>query len=496
MHWDSLSQDIRYTFRSLRRDKGFFIAAILIVGLGIGANTAIFSVVNALLFRPLQFRNSERLVLISNTGGDGGLSSATSRVANYQDWRQASHSMEDLAAWFAFFDYGTYNLVGIGEPERLVGVGVSQNLVSFLGVQPALGRNFSDEESKWNGTPAVILTHGLWARRFASDLKVIGRAITLNDKSTRIVGVLPASFDFSTVFTPGSRVDMLVPFPITPETDRWGNTLAVLGRLKPNVTVGEAQAEFDIINGQIRRAHPDRWTFGAKLTPLQDYLTGRFRRGLLVLQCAVGSVLLVGCINLSNLMLARAASRRKEMAIRSAMGAGRARLIRQMLTESVVVSIFGAVLGLCVASACVRAPGALQGFNIPLLHTVRIDGTALLFTMLATLATGLLFGLVPALQTSGHRDADSLKDAGRGMMEGRRTAWTRSALVISEVSLACILLVGAGLLMRSFVRVLDVDLGFQPERAASWRIDTGGKYAAAASSRAGPSLILAIPFWV
>ena len=480
MHWESFLQDIRYSLRSLLRDRAFFVSAILIVGLGIGANTAIFSVVNALLLRPLQFRDSDRLVLISNTGGDGGLSSITSRVSNYQDWRQGNRSMEDLAAWFAFFDYGTYNLVGSGEPERLVGVGVSQNLMSFLAVQPALGRNFSDEEAKWNGSAAVILTHGLWARRFGADPKIIGRVITLNDKSTRIVGVLPASFDFSTVFTPGSRVDMLVPFPITPETDRYGNTLAVLGRMKPGVTVSEAQADFDNVNQQIRRAHPDRWTFGAKLTPLQDYLTGRFRRGLLVLLCAVGAVLLVGCANLSNLMLSRAASRRKEMAIRSAMGAGRWRLIRQMLTESVVVSIAGGVLGLCVADVSIRALGAVQGFNIPLLHTVRIDGTALLFTMLATLATGLLFGLVPALQTSGHRDADALKDAGRGMMEGRGTAWTRSALVISEVSLACVLLAGAGLLMRSFLRVLDVDPGFQPERAASWRIDTGGKYADAA----------------
>jgi putative ABC transport system permease protein len=474
MHWDTLSQDVRYTLRSLRRDRGFFFIAILIVGLGIGANTAIFSVVNALLFRPLPFPGAERLVLISNTGGDGGLSSVTSRVFTYLDWRKATQSMEDMAAWFAFFDYGTYSMVGQGEPERLIGVNVSQHFLSFLGVKPLLGRGFTDEESRWHAPGAVILSYGLWVRRFSSDPNIIGRSLTLNNKSNTVVGVLPEWFDFSSMFTPGSRVDMLVPFPLTPETDRWGNTLSVLGRMKPNISVGQAQAEFDVINQQIRVAHPDRWTFGAKITGLREYLTGRFRRGLLVLLGAVAAVLLVGCTNLSNLMLSRAASRRKEMAIRSALGADRGRLVQQMLTESLLISLFGAVLGLGLAYAGVRTIGSIQGFNIPLLSTVRIDGTALLFTVVASLATGLLFGLFPALQTSGHQDADSLKDSSRGVAESRRTAWTRSALVVSEVALACVLLTGAGLLIRSFLRVLDVDLGFQPDHAATWRIDTGG----------------------
>jgi predicted permease len=384
--------------------------------------------------------------------------------------------MEDMAAWFAFFDYGTYTLVGSGEPERLIAVNISRNLLDFLGVKPELGRGFNEDEAKWHGPPAVILTHALWEKRFASDPHVIGRSIDLNDISTRIVGVLPASFDFGAVFTPGSRIDMLVPFPLSPETDRWGNTLAVLGRLKPNATVSQAQADFDVVNEQIRRAHPDRWSFGAKITPLQEYLTGRFRRGLLLLMGAVGMVLLVGCANLSNLMLSRAASRRKEVAIRSALGANRGRLARQMLTESLLLAIIGAVLGVGCAFAGIRLLSTLQGIDVPLLRTVRIDGAALLFAALATVGTGVLFGLIPALQVSGHHDADSLKDAGRGLIEGRRTAWVRRMLVISEVSMACVLLVCAGLLLRSFLRVLDVDLGFQPQRLASWRIDTGQKY--------------------
>jgi predicted permease len=351
-------------------------------------------------------------------------------------------------------------------------------------VQPELGRGFVDEESKWNGRPAVILSHGLWERRFGGDPRVIGRSVTLNDKATTIVGVLPASFDFSTMFTPGSRIDMLVPFPLAPETDRWGNTLAVIGRLKANVTVAQAQAEFDLLNAQLRRAHPERWRWGAKLTSLQSYLTGRYRRGLVLLICAVVAVLLIACTNLSNLLLARAASRRKEIAVRSALGASRARLIRQMLTESLLLSCCGALLGLVLAYIGIRSLTAMQGVSIPLLHTVRIDVAALLFTAVATACSALLFGVVPALQTSGGNESESLKDAGRGPGEGRHTTWTRRALVIAQVSLACILLVGSALLMRSFLRVIDIDLGFRSESAAAWRIDTSSKYSTAAQQAA------------
>ena len=476
MQWDSLQQDIRYTLRTLRRDAAFFAAAVLIVGLGIGANTTIFSVVNTVLFRPLQLRDSERLVWIANTGTEGGLSSVTSRVANYLDWRRMNRSFEDLAAYFAFFDYGTYNLIGAGDPERLVGVGVSRNFLDFLGVKLEVGRNFVEQESIWNGAPAVILTHGLWERRFGGDRAIIGRSITLNDKATTVVGVLPASFDFSTLFVPGSRVDMIVPFPITPETDRWGNTLAVLGRLKPGVSIQQAQAEFDLLTTQIRAADPQRWTFGAKLTSLQEHLTGRFRRGLIVLGFAVGAVLLIACTNLSNLLLARAASRRKEMAIRSALGASRWRLIRQMLTESFMLSGCGALVGIGIAYGAIHYISGIRDVSIPLLRTVHLDSTALLFTMAAATLTALLFGAVPALHLSGTKGSEQLKDAGRGSSEGRRAAWTRSALVVSEVAGACVLLVGAGLLMRSFLRVLEVDLGFRPERAGVWRIEAGPKY--------------------
>ncbi len=472
----TLLQDLRYGARMLLKNPGFTLIAVITLALGIGANTAIFSVVNALLFRPLPFREPERLVWIANTGTTGGLSSVTSRVANFNDWRAQNKSFEDIAAYFAFFDYGSYNLVGVGEPERLIGVGVSQNLFSVLGVPPLLGRGFSDEESRWNGSQAVILSHNYWVRRFAADPGIVGRSLTLNDKPTVVVGVMPATFDFASIFSPGSKIDILTPFPLTQETDRWGNTLAVIGRLKPGVTVAQAQTEFDLLNRQIQQANPDRWRWGAKLTGLKEQISGRFRRAFLVLFGAVGCVLLIACTNLSNLLLARAATRRKEIAVRLALGASRWRLVRQMLTESLLLACGGALLGLPLAFGLTRALAASKAFSIPLLQSVTIDGKALAFTLLVAFATGLLFGIVPAWHASGGDVHEDLKDASRGSSEGRRRAWVRQALVVSEVALACVLLVGAGLLIRSFKQLLEVDLGFRPEQAAAWRIETSNRF--------------------
>jgi putative ABC transport system permease protein len=470
-----LWQDLRYGARALYKNPGFTLIAALTLALGIGANTAIFSVVNALLFRPLPFHEPERLVWISNTGTAGGLSSVTTRVANFNDWRAQNKSFEDLAAYFAFFDYGSYNLVGVGEPERLVGVDVSQNFFALLGVRPLLGRGFNEEECRWNGSPAVILSHAYWTRRFAADPGVIGRSLTLNDKPTTVVGVMPPAFDFASVFSPGSRIDILTPFPLTQETDRWGNTLAVIGRLKPGATIAQAQAEFDLLNRQLKQAHPERWAWGAKMTGLREQISGRFRRAFLVLFGAVGCVLLIACANLSNLLLARASTRRKEMAVRLALGANRARLARQMLTESLLLSCVGAMLGLPLAYGATRALATSKAFSIPLLQSVTIDGTTLSFTLIVAFAAGLLFGVAPALQMSGADMLEDLKDAGRGSSHGMR-AWTRQGLVVSEVALACVLLVGAGLLVRSFKRLLEVDLGFRPELAAAWRIETGERF--------------------
>jgi predicted permease len=473
---DTLIRDFRYALRTMRRDAGFCAVAVLILGLGIGANTAIFSVVNTVLFRPLPFRSPERLVWIANTGTTG-LSGVTSRVSTYRDLRAMNQSFEEMTAYFAFSDYISYNLVEAGEPERLSGYGVAQNFFPAMGVQPMLGRNFDEEEAKWNGRKAVILTYGLWERRFASDPNAVGQKITLNDQATTIIGVMPREFDFAGVFVPGAKVDIFVPFPISDETDRWGNTLAIIGRLRPAQTVGQARAESALLVEAIRKAHPERGgRWNLRLTPLQEQVSGNFRRALIVLLCAVGVVLLIACANLSNLLLARAASRRKEIAVRVALGASRSRLIRQMLTESTLLSMCGAVAGVAIAALATRSLSGLSAMNVPLLHAVHVDAMALIFATAAALATGVLFGIVPAMQITGAEVHDGLKESARGSSEGRHGGWIRDSLVVSEIALACVLLVGAGLLIRSFVRVMDVDLGFQPSGAAVWSIETAGRY--------------------
>ena len=482
---ESVWQDLRYGARMLVNKPGFTLIAVLTLAIGIGANTAVFSVVNALLIRPPPFREPERLVWIASGAGkaasglvvaEGNLSGVTTQVGNFSDWRSTNQSFEDLAAYFAFFDYSSYTITGSGEAERLRGVGVSQNFLDLLGVKPQSGRGFEDDECVWNGKAAVLLSHSFWARRFAADPGIIGQAITLNNKSTTVVGVLPSSFDFGSVFSPGSRIDLLVPFPICEETNRYGNTLAVIGRLKPGITVQSAQAEFDLITPQVQQAHPERNRNGAVLSSLQERISGRLRPAFLVLFGAVGCVLLIACTNLSNLLLARATSRRKEIAIRIALGADRRRLVRQMLTESLLLAGCGAALGLPLAFVATRALAATRAISIPLLQSVRIDATALVFTLLAALVTGLLFGIVPALQVSRWDVHESLKEATRGSSEGGRGAWIRGTLVVSEVALACVLLVGAGLLIKSFLRLLEVDPGFRPEQTASWRIETGDRY--------------------
>jgi predicted permease len=475
---DSIRQDLRYTFRALGRDRTFTTFAVLIVGLGIGASATVFSIVNTLLLRPLPFPDPGRLVWISNhDGDDGGLSGATTQVNHFLDFRQQNQSFADVAAYFAFYGVGDNKLTGEGEPERLSGVPVSQNFFELLGVQPQLGRLFTAEECKFNGPKVVLLGHGLWVRRFASDPGIVGRFLRLNDESVNVIGVLPASFDFASVFTPGSHIDLYFPFPMSAETNRWGNTLAMIGRLKPGVALPTAQAEAAIVSKHLTEDHPkDRNDFEASLRFLGDHVRGHVRPALLVLACAVGVVMLIVCANLSNLLLARTTTRQKEIAIRTALGAGRPRLIRQMLTESIVLSCCGAVLGVLLAVAGTRAMSHLQAIRIPLLENVRVDATALGFTLLTAVLTGLIFGLVPALHIPSLSLHNALKDTSRGSTAAKGHAWIRSMLVVSEIGFACVLLVGAGLLIRSFLRVLDVNLGFQPERAVAMRVDPSQEY--------------------
>jgi predicted permease len=434
-------------------------------------------VVNTLLIRPLPFRDPGRLVWIANHQDDtNDMSGKTSQTDYLLDTRARNQSFVDLAAYYAFYGLGDAKLIGDGQPERLTSVPVTQNFFPLLGVEPQIGRQFSAEECKQNGPRVAMLGDGLWRRKFAGDPSIIGRALSFDGGPVTVVGVLPATFDFATIFTPGSRVDMFEPLPLSPEINRQGNTIAIIGRLKPGVSVESARAETAMLGKLLMQEHKERNDFEPKVSGLAEHVSGRLRPTLVVLACAVGVVMLIVCANLSNLLLARGAGRQKEIAIRAALGAGRGRLIGQMLTESLVLSCCGAVLGLLLAFIGTRALAHLTSVSIPLLSDVRIDARVLGFTLVAALLTGLLFGLVPALQVQDLKLHDTLKDSNRGSSHGRGHAWIRGALVVSEIGLACVLLVGAGLLIRSFLRVLDVNMGFRPERAAALRIDPNSSY--------------------
>jgi len=463
-------QDLRYTFRTLRRDAGFAVFAILISGLGIGASATVFSVVNTLLLRPLPFERPSELVWIANSDA-AGLSGQTTQVGYMLDLRETTQTLSAVAGYFAFYGVGDNLLSGRGDPERLTGVPVSGNFFDVLGVKPLLGRTFSAEESAWNGPKAVMLGYGLWERRFNRDSGIVGTSLVINDEPYTVVGVLPASFDFATIFAPGSRFDVYFPFPLSPETNRWGNTMAMIGRLKPGVTPAQAQAEVRVLAPQMSRQHPERNGFEGIVKPLAQHVSGSVRLAVWVLAGAVGMVMLIVCANLSNLLLARTAARQKEIAIRMALGAARKRLLGQMLTEGLVLSSGGAILGLALAVGGTRLLTRLDAVSIPLLREVRTDATALVFTVVVALITGVVFGLAPALYASGSGIAGKLKESSRGSSSGRERAWIRNALVVSEIAFACVLLVGAGLLIRSLAGVLKVNMGFDPAHTSTIRVD-------------------------
>jgi predicted permease len=466
---ESLASDLKYGFRGMGRNAGSTLFAILIVGLGIGGASTVFSVVNALLLRPLPFRDPGQLVWISN-----GANYST-QPEHYADLRNQNQSFSDLAGWAGTYSSGDRELTGTGEPERLTSVPVTENFFTLLGVEPAIGRSFTREEcqGKYSAPPAMLLSYSFWRRRFHSDPNVVGQKLTLNSQPVMVVGVLPASFDFASVFAPGTPIDMFIPWPLTDDAKPHGNTMAIIGRLKPGATVDGAQAELTVLAKQLNSQHPERNPIFPRLVPLEQHVSGQVRPALMVLMCAVGVVMLIVCANLAHLQMARMGTRQKEMAVRAALGAGRFRLLRQVLTESVTLSCCGAALGLLLAVAGTRALAHLSAFNLPLLASVRVDGSTLAFTLLAAVASGVLFGLAPALQVPAYKLREGLQDTGRESCGSSRHGWFRDGLVVSQFALACVLLVGAALLIQSFLRVLDVNLGFQPEHAAALRIDPG-----------------------
>jgi predicted permease len=470
---DVLTQDLRFTVRTLRRERGFAIVAVLILALGIGANVAVFSVVNTILLRPLPFPAAQHLVRIVEKDAKSGESSKTYTADATQDFQQQNRSFEKVSGYFAFTGPDNFKLMGGAQPTPATGILVAEGFFQTLGVNPSAGRLFRSEEFVHNARPVALLSYPFWKRQFGGDRSIIGRTINLNRSAVTVVGVLPDTFDFGSVFSPGARVDLFTPY-IMDDFREDGNDLALIGRLKPGVTLAQAQREADQLFPQLyfEHHHPDYGKgYTGQLTELKEYVSGKLRRSLVVLWCAVGLILLIVCVNLSNLLLGRAAARSNEFALRGALGAGRGRLVRQLLTESLVLSGAGAILGAGVGSAAISWLAHQGSIALPLLSMLRVDGAVLAWTLLIAVATAVLFGLAPGLRISSGNLQEKLKDGGRGLSAGRSHDRMRSALVITEVALACVLLVGAGLLLRSLLKVLDVDLGFEPAGAAAISVD-------------------------
>ena len=474
-YWAECRWDGRYTFRKLARDPGFAAISILILGLAIGANVAVFSVVNTLLLRPLPFPQSQELVWIAPPPTGCGLSCATYSADAYEEFRAMSRVYQDVSGYEAFTGADNLRLTGRGEPEPATSIEVVGNFFQVLGVQPSMGRLFTAEETSPGAHPVTLLSNAYWRRQFNSDPNIVGQAIEMNGTPLTIVGVLPENFDFGAVFSPGAKVDLFTPLDLNLERN-WGNILTLLGRLKPGVTIAQALDDANRVTPDMyfNTKYPEtKGRYKGNLIPgsLKDYVTGRLRHSLIALWCAVGAILLIAGVNLSNLLLARAAARAKEFAVRGALGASRGRIVRQLLMESLLLSGAGAVLGLGLALALISWLAHQGSVALPLLGSLHIDGQAVAWTVLIAILTAMLFGLLPGLRMASGNLQEILKDSGQGAGLGRKHERVRAGLVISEVALACVLLVSAGLLLRSFMKVLDVDLGFQPDRAASIKID-------------------------
>jgi putative ABC transport system permease protein len=470
---DILKRDLQFTFRTSRRDRAFTIVAVLILALGIGANVAVYSVVNTILLRPLPFPDAQQLVRIVEKNPKAGESGKTYTADATQDFQEQNRSFQSVSGYFAFTAPDNFKLIGKGQPIPATGILVAEGFFHTLGVTPAVGRLFRHEEFVEHAQPVALLSYPFWKNQFAGDAGIVGKTINISNTSVRVIGVLPQTFDFGAVFSPGARVDLFTQY-IMDDFREDGNDLALVGRLKRGVTLAQAQAEADQLFPQLyfEHKHPEYGKgYTGKLTGLKEYVTGKLRRSLIVLWCAVGLILLIVCVNLSNLLLVRGAARGKEFALRSALGASRVRLVRQLLTESLILAAAGGALGLALAYAGLLYLSHQGSIALPLLGMVRIDGAALAWTLLVAGATAVLFGLAPGLRVSGGNLQEALKESGHGAGEGRKHDRMRGAFVITEIALACVLLVGAGLLLRSFLRVLDVDLGFEPGQAAAISID-------------------------
>jgi len=457
----ALWQDLRFGARLLLKQPGFTLIAILTLALGIGANTAIFSIVNAALLRPFPYKEPERLVILRERVSVGGGFSPS--YPNFVDWRAQNTVFDAISA---VRQNESFNLTGAGEPERVPGRLVSAEFFSTLGIEPLLGRDFLAEEDSPGATPAAILSYGFWRRRFGNDPGIIGKQLTLNNQSFTVIGITPANFQF------GDEADITVPIGLSAERFRLRGRdpgADVVARLKPNVSEQQAETELNLIAARLEQQFPEtNKGRRARVTPLHEFFVGDVRQPLLILLGSVGLVLLIACANVANLLLVRTSARRKEMAVRVALGASRGAIIRQLLTESVLLAALGAALGILLALLGTSFITGHLPDGIPRLHEADVDAPVLVFTLAVSLLTGLLFGLAPALQVSRLNLNEGLKEGERGS-SGRRQR-LRSVLVVGEVALTLTLLIGAGLLIQSFRRVLQVDPGFKVQNLLTMRV--------------------------
>ena len=471
---DTLTQDLKYALRTLRRTPAFTLAAVACLALGIGANTAIFSVIDGVLLRPLPFKDPSSLVMVWETDPGHGRDRNVVSPANYLDWRAQNATFSEIGS---YIDWRA-NLTGVDEPIEVARAIATASFFRVLDVAPELGRVYTPEEDAPNGPTVVVLSHRLWERRFGARRDALGARLELDGRPFTVIGVMPERFGIE-----GSRAELWTPMRLDPSVDyrtRTGRYLTSIARLKPGVTPERAQADMSAIARRLEAAHPifnEGW--GANVVPMYEQVVGGIRRALLVLSGVVAFVLLIACANVANLLLARSTARTREVAVRAALGAGRARMIRQLLTESVVLSALGGAVGLLLAYWGVQAVKVLAPRGVPRVASISIDGWTMAFTLVVALVTGLLFGLVPALQAGRGNLQTILREGSRG---STGSGGARAVLVAAQVALSLVLLIGAGLMMRSFVRLQSVDPGFDPEGVLTGRVQLAGERFRASSA--------------
>ncbi len=459
-------QDVQYGFRMLFKNPGFTTIAVLTLALGIGANTALFTVVNGVLLNPLPYKEPERLVAIYAKTKEFSRSSIS--YPNFQDWQRENHSFTALAAFRA----DDLNLTGVGDPERLRTEMVSATFFPILEVKPLIGRLFSEQEDQLGGTPVILISEGLWRRKFGASPGVIGKTVNLNAKVYEIVGIIPGSFHYQNNNF-HSNAEVFVPIGQWEEKlfrDRRASMgMDAVGRLKPGISFEQADAEMTAVAAHLAELYPDsNKDSGISLVPLKQNVVGEIQPFLLVLLAAVGFVLLIACANVANLLLARSTGRTREFAIRTALGASRGRMVRQVLTESVLLALAGGVIGVLVAASGTQAAIKMLPDALPRADEIQLSSRVLLFTFGASLLAGLLFGLIPAIKTSGKHVHEALKEGGRGASGARHR--TQGVIVAVEMSLALVLLAGAGLMIRSLSNLWNVDPGFDPNHVLNFNL--------------------------